>query len=173
MPSRRAAAFIRATNSACLPPSHRARIQAILSAEGSSSAASAWRSVSLSPAATGTSESPSRTCDGYAAASDGWTAISGPDPPPGRGWSCRTTYAVITLATLAIGTGRVAPGPAATPRPLMSAAETPSAGHETAASRAWLGAAVPAPGVTVPGGDVAGPEGDVFSSAMAKQARQT
>ena len=54
----------------------------------------------------------------------------------------------------------------------MSAAETPSAGHETAASRSWRGAAVPAPGVTVPGGDVAGPEGDVFSSAMARPARQ-
>jgi hypothetical protein len=35
--------------------------------------------------------------------------------PNGSGWSCRTTYAVITLATLAIGTGRVAPGPATTP----------------------------------------------------------
>ena len=144
----------------------------MLSAEGSSSASSAWRSVSLSPATTGTSESPSRTCDGYAAASDGWTAISGPDPPEGSGWSCRTTYAVITLATLAIGTGRVAPGPATTPKPLMSAAETPLAGHETAASRSWRGAAVPAPGVTVPGGDVAAPEGDVFSSAMPQPARQ-
>src|SRR6185312_197404 len=124
---------------------------------------------------TGTSESPSRACDGYAAASDGSTAISGPDPPGGSGWSCRTTYAVISLATLAMGTGRVAPGPATTPKPLMSAAETPSAGHETAASRSWRGAAVPASGVTVTGGDIAGPEGpegDVFSSAMAKPARQ-
>src|ERR1700751_2050219 len=98
--------------------------------------------------------------------------MSGPDPFAGRGWSCRTTYAVITLATLAIGTGRVAPGPASTPTPLMSAAETPSAGHETAASRSWRGSAVPAPGVTVPEGDVgapdgaAVPEGDLFSSAM-------
>src|SRR4029077_11807597 len=121
-------------------------------------------SVSLSPAVTGTSESPSRTCDGYAAASDDWTAISGPDPPPGRGWSCRTTYAVITLATLAIATGRVASGPATTPKPLMSAAETPSAGHETAARRSWRGAAVPAAGLTVPEGDAAGSEGDVSSS---------
>ena len=80
--------------------------------------------------------------------------------------------AVITLATLAIGTGRVAPGPATTPKPLMSAAETPSAGHETAASRSWRGAAVPAPGVTVPGGDVTGPPGDAFSLAMARPARQ-
>src|SRR5258707_59946 len=115
-----------------------------------------------------------RACDDYAAASDGWTAISGPDPPEGSGWSCRTTYAVITLATLAIGTGRVAPGPATTPKPLMSAAETPSAGHETAASRSRRGAAVPAPGVSVPEGDVTkgrgvtGAEGNVFSSARAK-----
>src|SRR5258707_2049143 len=178
MPRRRAVEFIRAANAARLPASHRASIQAMLSAEGSSSASSACRSVSLSPAATGTSESPSRACDEYAAASDGWTGISGPDSPEGSGWSCRTTYAVITLATLAIGTGRVAPGPATTPKPLMSAAETPSAGHETAASRSRRGAAVPAPGVTIPEGDVAGPEeaavpeGDAFSSAMAKPARQ-
>src|SRR2546430_3775107 len=158
MPSRRAVAFIRVTNAAWLPASHRASIHAMLSAEGSSSAFSAWRSVSLSPATTGTSESPSRTCDGYAAASDAWTVISGPDPPEGSGWSCRITYAVITLATLAIGTGRVAPGPATTPKPLMSAAETPSAGHETAASRSRRGAAVPAPGATIPEGDVARPE---------------
>src|SRR5947207_8945706 len=159
MPRRRAVAFIRATNAAWLPASHRASIHATLSAEGSSSASSAWRSVSLSPATTGTSESPSRTCDGYAAASDDWTVISGPDPPEGSGWSCRMTYAVITLATLAIATGRVAPGPATTPKPLMSAAETPSAGHETAASPSWRGAAVPAAGAAVPGGDVAGGEG--------------
>ena len=120
-----------------------------------------------------------RACDGYAAASEGWTSISGPDPSAVRGWSCRITYAVITLATLAIGAGRVAPGPYTTPKPLTSAAEAPSAGHETAASRSWSGVAVaapgvtvPAPGVTVPGGDVADPEGDAFSSAMAKPARQ-
>jgi hypothetical protein len=82
------------------------------------------------------------------------------------------------LATLAIGTGRVAPGPATTPKPLISAAETPSAGHETAASRSRLGAAVPPRGVNAPVGDVAwgrdatGPEGDVLSSATAKPARQ-
>src|SRR6266496_364033 len=137
MPRRRAVAFIRAANAAWLPASHRASIQAMLSAEGSSSAVSAWRSVSLSPAATGTSESPSRACDGYAAASGGWTSISGPDPSAVRGWSCRITYAVITLATLAIGTGRVAPGPYTTPKPLTSAAEAPSAGHETAPNRSW------------------------------------
>ncbi len=62
--------FIRATNAAWLPASHRASIHAMLSAEGSSSASSASRSVSVSPATTGTSESPSRTCDGYAAASE-------------------------------------------------------------------------------------------------------
>ena len=89
------------------------------------------------------------------------------------------TYAVITLATLATGTGRVEPGPYTTPKPLMSAAEAPSAGHEIAASRSWSGAAVPACGVTVPhpgvtvlGGDVADPEGDAFSSVTAKTARQ-
>src|SRR6185437_6137469 len=100
-------------------------IHATLSAEGSSSASSAWRSVSLSPSTTGTSESPSRTCDGYAAASDGWTVISGPDPPRGSGWSCKITNAVITLATLAIATGRVAPGPATTPKPLVSRSGRP------------------------------------------------
>src|SRR5579859_3745074 len=173
MPRRRAVAFIRATNAAWLPASHRASIQATLSADGSSSASSAWRSVSRSPAATGTSESPSRTCDGYAAASSGWTVTSGPDPRGGSGWSCRTTYAVITLATLAMATGRVAPGPATMPKPLMSAAETPEAGHETTIGRSWRGAAVPAHGVTVTGGDMAGPEEDVFSSALAKPATQT
>src|SRR5580698_10702844 len=105
--------------------------------------------------------------------------MSGPDPPAGSGWSSRTTYAVISLATLAMGTGRVAPGPASTPMPLMSAAETPSAGHETATGRPWRGAAGPACGITVPdpgvtaaGGDMAGPEGDAFSSTMTKLARQ-
>src|SRR4029077_4565188 len=107
-----------------------------------------------------------------AAASDDWTAISGPGPPDGSGWSCRTTYAVITLATLAIATGRVAPGPATTPKPLMSAAETPWAGHETAASPAWRERASPPASLTVPEGDVAGSEGDVSSSARAKPARQ-
>src|ERR1700753_3817253 len=176
MARRRAAAFIRAANAAWLPASHRARIQAMLSADGRSSASSAWRSVSVSPATTGTSESPSRACDGYAAASDDWTAISGPDPPEGSGWSCRTTYAVISLATLAMGTGRVAPGAATTPMPLMSAAEVPSGGPETAASRSWRGAAVPVPGATVTGGDiagpegVAGPEGDGFGSAQVQAA---
>src|SRR6185312_6695138 len=136
MPRRRAVAFIRATNAAWLPASHRASIHATLSAEGSSSA------------------------------SDDWTAISGPDPPEGSGWSCRITYAVITLATLAIATGRVAPGPATTPKPLMSAAETPCAGQETAASRSGRGAAGAA-GVTVPEGGVAGLEADVSSSAIA------
>src|SRR5260370_30810910 len=150
MPRRRAVAFIRSTNAAWLSASHRASIHAMLSAEGSSSASSAWRSVIVSPATTGTSESPSRTCDGYAATSDDWTAISGPDPPEGSGWSCRTTYAVITLVTLAIGTGRAAPGPAIAPQPLMSAAQTPSAGHDTAPGRSWRGEAAPAPGVTVP-----------------------
>src|SRR6201999_2621455 len=99
------------------PASHRASIHAMLSADGSSSASSAWRSVRVSPAATGTSESPALACDGDAAASDAWTVISGPDPSAGSGWSSRITYAVISLATLAIGTGRLAPGPANTPRP--------------------------------------------------------
>ena len=87
----------------------------MLSAEGSRSASSAWRSVSVSPAATLTSESPSASCDGYSAASDGWTVMSGPEPFAGRGWSRRMTYAVISLATLAMATGRVAPGPSITP----------------------------------------------------------
>ena len=151
MPRVRAVAFIFAVNAAWLPASHRASIQAMLSADGSSSASSAWRSEIASPAATGTSESPSRACAGYAAASDGWTVISGPDPPAGRGWSCRITYAVISLATLAMGTCRVAPGPSATPMPLMSAAEVPSAGHETAAADVAGpgGAAVPEVGFLV------------------------
>ena len=69
-----------------------------------------------------------------------------------------------------MGTGRVAPGPAITPEPLMPAAETPYAGHETAA--------VPARDVAVPvgkavwGRGAVGAEGDVFSSAMARPARQ-
>src|SRR6266496_920675 len=178
MPRRRAVAFIRAANAAWLPASHRASIQAMLSAEGSSSAVSAWRSVSLSPAATGTSESPSRACDGYAAASGGWTSISGPDPSAVRGWSCRITYAVITLATLAIGTGRVAPGPYTTPKPLTSAAEAPSAGHETAPNRSWRGVIDPAAGVDVPEGHAVGQKravglrGDLCSFAMTRPARQ-
>jgi hypothetical protein len=111
----RAAAFIRAANAAWLPASHRASIQAMLSADGNSSASSAWRSVIVSPAAIATSESPSATCDGYSAASDGSTVISGPDPFADRGWSCRITYAVISLATLAMGTCLSAPGPSVTP----------------------------------------------------------
>jgi hypothetical protein len=124
----------------------------MLSADGSSSASSAWRSEIASPAATATSESPPRACDG--------------------------TYAVISLAALAIGTGRVAPRPSVTPMPLMSAAETPPAGHETAPSRSWLGVAVPARGATVPEGEVAwgwgatGPEGDVFSSPVVQPGRR-
>src|ERR1700744_4977757 len=165
MPRLRAVAFIRATNAAWLPTSHRARIQAMLSADGSSSASSAWRSVSVSPATTGTSESPARACAGYAAASDGRIAMRGAGPPAGSGWSCRITYAVMTLATLAIGTGRVAPGPATTPTPLTSAAETPAARHGTAASRPPRGAPVPAPGMTTTGTDAAGPGGIHFDAA--------
>jgi hypothetical protein len=71
-----------------------------------------------------------------------------------------------------MGTCRIAPGPSITPMPLMSAAEVPSAGHETAPS-CWLGVAVPARGVTVPEGDAAGPEGDVFSSPVVQPFRQT
>jgi hypothetical protein len=41
--------------------------------------------------------------------------MSGPDPLADRGWSWRITYAVISLATLAMGTGLVAPGPFVTP----------------------------------------------------------
>jgi hypothetical protein len=77
----------------------------------------------------------------------------------------------MTLATLAMGTCRVAPGPAVTPVPPMSAAEPPSAGHETALSRSWLGMAVPAPGVTGPEG-AAGPAGGVISSPVVQPARQ-
>ncbi|HEX3962814.1 MAG TPA: hypothetical protein VHZ03_40305 [Trebonia sp.] len=58
------------------------------------------------------------------------------------------------MATLAMGICQVAPGPSVTPMPLMSAAETPAAGHETAPSCFWLGVAVPARGVTGPEGEV-------------------
>jgi hypothetical protein len=64
MPRARAVAFIRATNRAWLPASQRARIQAMLSADGSSGAFSAWRSLTCSPAVSGASESPWRTSAG-------------------------------------------------------------------------------------------------------------
>jgi hypothetical protein len=82
------------------------------------------------------------------------------------------------LATLAIGTGRVAPGPFTTPTPLMAAAETPSAGHEIAASSFCRGVAVPALGVNAPAGEVAwgrdgaGAEGDAVTFTTVKPARQ-
>jgi hypothetical protein len=60
----------------------------------------------------------------------------------------------------------------------MSAAETPPAGHETAASCGWLGVADPAVGVNAPEGHDAGPErvvglkGDLCGIAMTRPARQ-
>ena len=62
----------------------------MLSADGSSSASSAWRSLTRSPAVTGTSESPLRTSAGYAAASAAWTTMSGPGWPGLSGWSRST-----------------------------------------------------------------------------------
>jgi hypothetical protein len=85
IPSRRAAAFILATNACRRPASQRARIQAMLSAEGSSSAISACRSLIRSPAITGTRESSLRACAGYAAASSGRTTIRGPAAPAPSG----------------------------------------------------------------------------------------
>lgn len=54
----------------------------------------------------------------------------------------------------------------------MSAAETPSAGHETAPNRGWLPVAVPAAGTDVPEGHAVGQEADLGSFAMARPARQ-
>src|SRR5689334_14136624 len=104
--------------------------------------------------------------------------MSGPDPSAARGWSCRITYAVISLATLAMGAGRVAPGPYTTPTPPMSAAEAPSDGHETAASRSRSAASDPAARADVPEGRAVGedravgPAGGLCSFAMTKPARQ-
>jgi hypothetical protein len=60
----------------------------------------------------------------------------------------------------------------------MSAAEVPSAGHETAPNCGWLEVADPAAGVAVPEGDAVGQEtdvglgGDLCRFAMARLARQ-
>src|ERR1700678_21163 len=51
MPRRRAVAFIFAVNASWLPASRRASIQAMLPADGSSSASGAWRSEMACPAA--------------------------------------------------------------------------------------------------------------------------
>jgi hypothetical protein len=62
--------------------------------------------------------------------------------------------------------------------PLMSAAEVPSASHETAPSCSRLGVAVPAGGATVPVNnadgpeEAAAPEGELFCCAMEQPASQ-
>jgi Histidine kinase-, DNA gyrase B-, and HSP90-like ATPase len=66
------------------------------------------------------------------------------------------------LATLAIGTGRAAPGPGTRPTPLMSAADSPAAGQATAPSR-WLWRMT---------GAGSGFAGAVVSCTMAEPARQ-
>jgi hypothetical protein len=64
------------------------------------------------------------------------------------------------LATLAMGTRLVAPGPGRTPTPLMLAAETPDAGHAMVPSGPWRG--VTRLGWPVPGSgnDVADDDAD-------------
>jgi hypothetical protein len=64
------------------------------------------------------------------------------------------------LATLAMGTGWLAPGPGRTPMPLMPAAETPDAGHVMVPSGPLRG--VTGLGCAVPGrgGDVADDDAD-------------
>src|SRR2546423_776711 len=129
MPNRAAVAFIFARNASVPPASHRASSCAMLSAEGSKSATSACRSVSTSFAVTFTRERSAASCAGYAAASAEDTVIVGPSSPAASGWSDSTTYAVITLATLAIGAGRAAPDVPRLPTPTTSSAAWPWAGQ--------------------------------------------
>ena len=120
IPSAAACAFIAATNVAGSPASHRASSRAMLSAEGSSRASRACRSVSTSPAATRTRDWRPAASAAYAAASCAETVSAGPSSAGRSGWSRSTRYAVITLATLAMGTGRTAPEEPRLPSPATS-----------------------------------------------------
>src|SRR5205823_3879190 len=65
----------------------------------------------------------------YAAASCAETVSAGPSSAGRSGWSRSTRYAVITLATLAMGTGRTAPEEPRLPSPATSTVAWPVAGQ--------------------------------------------
>jgi len=130
MPSAVAVLFISVTNDETEPASQRARIFATLSAEASSSASRASRSLSCSPALTSTTDWCSLTSPAYAAASAAVTVMVGPDSPSASGWCLRMRYAVIVLATLAIGSATsVLPEVPSIPTPSTSIAACPAVGQ--------------------------------------------
>jgi hypothetical protein len=57
------------------------------------------------------------------------TGMAGPEIPAARGWSCNTTYAVMTLVMLAIGTGLSLPTAPRLPTPSIVRAAEPVVGH--------------------------------------------
>ena len=94
----------------------------MLFAEGNSSACSAWRSVIRSPAFTLSVDSPRATRCPSSATSAGVIVTTNPCSPGASGCSRRVRYAVMTFATLAIGTGVVLPDAPKLPTPSTSTA---------------------------------------------------
>jgi hypothetical protein len=133
MPNLAAVWFISVTKAETEPASHLARTFATLPAEASSSASRASRSLSCSPALTFTTDWPSFTSLPYAAASAAVTVMVGPDSPSASGWCLRMRYAVIVLATLAIGSAvLVSPEVPSMPTPSTSTAACPMPGQTRA-----------------------------------------
>ena len=104
----------------------------MLFAEGSSSASSAWRSVSRSPDFTLSVDSSSATRSPSSVTSVGVIVTTNPCRPAASGCSSRVRYAVITFATLAIGTGVEDPEVPKPPTPSTSTAAWPSRGQAIA-----------------------------------------
>ncbi|CAM5722054.1 hypothetical protein SGLAM104S_05627 [Streptomyces glaucescens] len=126
MPRSFAVAFIFATKSFSAPASQRASSRATLFADAMRMLSRASRSEIRSPAKTSTVDSwPASDCSSAA-----WSIlIIGPSSPLFSGCSRRITYAVMTLATLAIGTGFCSPDEPNVPMPWTSRAAWPSCGH--------------------------------------------
>ena len=96
---------MRATNATTVVATRRASMIAMLFADGSSIAVSACRSLSTSPDSTATTDSPSASRAFVSSTSASLTCRWNPSRPGRKGAACRTITAVMTLATLAIGTG--------------------------------------------------------------------
>ena len=135
MPSLRAVALRRATKVSWLPDTHRARVSARLFADGSISPSRSARSLSRSPACTG-SEDPSTASALSKRATSALVMVSiGPSSPTASGCAWRTTSAVIVFAT--DPTGRTTAGAREARR---EAAPAPDAGDDERARGVDVGA---------------------------------
>src|SRR5580704_10676336 len=128
MPIAVAAALRRAMNLERLPETQTARVSAMLSADGRSSASSRSRSVRISPACTGRFDPPAVTACLYRSTSAFVMTIDGPGAPGDTGCAARTTSAVIALATDPIGRTAAGARVATVPPRLVASAKLPFEG---------------------------------------------